>query len=394
VAFAFTDIKERISLKAFLQGLVGVALVYGLIAGYIVIRAKDTFESQQKRLITSTYSIIREQPEPVAPQPPISAQLPLDTVQVKQIPAVGRGENPPTTELKQEEPVIEAAPALIPAHNDAEGKLRAAPVDGLTEKTAAGTLPRVGDNGLTPFTAYKKPFSAGDHPVIAVAILDFGLSDVLAADILKEFPEGVSLVLSPYSTKPETWQKEARKTGHEIWMNLPLETERYPSLDDQGPQTILTSAGLSYNVERIQWALSRTQGYAGIAAFSDQAVERAPAMMQSVFKEIFTRGLGYFELNPRGSAMIETAALTSKAPFVRNHYFLGGKSLKDMEREARESGFVVTVVRPYPNTLKALKIWLDTLEQKGIYLAPLSAIAEILSDTKPVAASVQDAGHE
>ena len=47
----------------------------------------------------------------------------------------------------------------------------------MIEMTPQGALPKHAPNGLTPFEAYKKPFVDQGKPTIAIAIMDYGLSD-------------------------------------------------------------------------------------------------------------------------------------------------------------------------------------------------------------------------
>ena len=59
------------------------------------------------------------------------------------------------------------------------------------------------------------------------------------------------------------WSSRARGEGHEILLQVPMEPFDYPD-NDPGPQTLLSSLSGEQNVDRMQWLMSRFQGYVGV----------------------------------------------------------------------------------------------------------------------------------
>ena len=55
----------------------------------------------------------------------------------------------------------------------------------------------------------------------------------------------------------------AQRAGHEIFLDIPMEPVGYP-VNDPGPLTLLTSLGAVGNLSRLEKALGRTEGYAGV----------------------------------------------------------------------------------------------------------------------------------
>ena len=51
----------------------------------------------------------------------------------------------------------------------------------------------------------------------------------------------------------------------------------------------------------------------------------------------------------------------------------------NLETMAREHGQVVAVIKPYPVTFEKLATWIQTLEGKGLVLAPASAVTSAVS---------------
>ena len=54
--------------------------------------------------------------------------------------------------------------------------------------------------------------------------------------------------------------------------------------------------------------------------------------------------------------------------------------LAEVERIAQEVGAAVAVAQPYPVSLERLREWIQTLDEKGIALAPVSAVVNLQVD--------------
>lgn len=260
--------------------------------------------------------------------------------------------------------------------------LPAAPIEDLSEKGLNGLLPKTGPDGNTPFRAYRKPFTLNrDRPALAVVILDYGLSSALSEEILSALPSNISLVLNPYSSEAESWQKKARADGHEIWLSLPMETADFPA-SDPGAKAIMSRLSLKANQERLNWVLSRTTGYAGVAAFSDRTALKAETMFDSIGREIFKRGLGYLELSPARYSFYEPLAGEFNQPSVHNFIHLdfvaeNSAAQSAIDAQIQSIGGAVVTVEPSLQNIAALQNWFSQLEAKGVQIVPVSAIAAL-----------------
>lgn len=324
--------------KHFLIGLGVVAALYVLLFGYLFLRADHTLEQLQSTLVTD--SAVIERTDFAAPLAEIE-------------------------EPQQEQAEEQSADALFPA-----------PLEGLYEDTRDGRLPKISRDGATPFKAYRKPFIFPGKPLIAIGVLDYGLSESNASAALKDLPDTVSLILSPYAAYPEKWQKLARKNGHEVWLSAPAGMADFPDVDP-GPQALLSHAGPKYNTDRLKWIMSRTTGYAGLALGTDDVFASNATLLNTLLDEIHQRGLGVLETNVNAPAFTETYAVSENMPFIASNIYVRDTSLKALEKQAKEQGYVVALVDSHPSAIKALKIWLNTLPAKGLAAAPLSAIAEV-----------------
>jgi polysaccharide deacetylase 2 family uncharacterized protein YibQ len=263
--------------------------------------------------------------------------------------------------------------------------LPVAPIEGVYEETAQGILPVALPTGSTPFKEYRKPFVLNrDKPAIAIVVMDYGLSAPLSETFLKELPASVSFVLTPYALDPERWQKEARANGHELWMQLMVQTKAFPN-EDPGAKGLMTNVSIKYNQDRYLWTLARTTGYAGLAAFTDRSLDNGGPMFQSIAQDVFKRGLGYLELSPDRYSFFEPFAVEAGSPAAHSNFFLS--EIKSESAQAAEItkmiadiGGAVVTVKPTPKNIDALKAWITSLETQGVQIVPVSAIAGLNTD--------------
>lgn len=260
-----------------------------------------------------------------------------------------------------------------------------APIEGLSENKDGRALPvaRVQDD-LTPFQAYKRPFSpiAGKRQV-SIVVVDFGLSASMAQSMLDNLPPEISLVLSSYSADPSKWAAAARAYGHEFWMALPMQTEDFGD-SDTGPYTLLLNAPESENEARLFNILSSAAGYAGIVSEKNHVLSGADFDPKPVVSQIFGRGLAFAESTTDAPAFGLAAAMEFGFPYVQNNFWLDedlrpeaiDAALKKLEIQASYKGHAVAFVHPYPLAINKVQAWIKEADQKDIQIAPLSALVQ------------------
>jgi polysaccharide deacetylase 2 family uncharacterized protein YibQ len=253
----------------------------------------------------------------------------------------------------------------------------AAAVDlSLVEPGPFGPLPRIGPDGRRPLFAYAQPFDFSDRrPKVAVIILGLGLRADLF-DAALALPGPVGLQLSPYARDLPALVERARRAGHEVLLDLPMEPADYPA-SDPGPHTLLADNSREENLERLDWVLSRASGYAALAgaggrfAGSDQAA--------AVLNVLARRGLALIEV---GAGQLEGAAAAAGLPYASAPHALDqdpsapaiDRALGGLEAAALAGGSALGLAQDYPVSLERLRLWLKTLADKGLVLAPVSAV--------------------
>lgn len=246
----------------------------------------------------------------------------------------------------------------------------------LLEDGPFGPLPRIGPDGRRPFLAYARPFNLEDRrPKVAVLLLGLGLQrEHLNAALA--LPAPISLQFSPYAPDLPAMVERARRAGHEVLLDLPMEPADYPA-SDPGPHTLLADGGRDDNLKRLNWLLARASGYVALAgggaafARSDQAAV--------VLDVLARRGLALIELGGRHLAPAAAAAglpYASAQPAIDDDpsVLAIDYALAALEAQALATGSALGVAQGYPVSLERLRRWAATLEAKGLVLAPASAV--------------------
>lgn len=358
------------SWSSFLHGLVGCAIVVGLMGVWMAIRESDTLERAQHAVPSKTVIIERTHIE--KPVKTIIAPHESDDAQATPL----SGSDDDGVENTTENNTANAAPAN-------ENALPRAPIEGLYETRPEGQLPLANmQTGQTPFSEYKKPAALiPGRPTIAIVFVGGGLSGTLTHSILSDLPEDITLSISPYASGANNWFEQTRAEGHEVWMTLPLQTDMYPD-PDPGPYSILSGASMEQNQSRILNLLARGTGYAGLISLPDHSIKSDSPNIEPVIRQIFGRGLAFVDGRTDRPFFAETIARENAYPFGRANAWIGDDQspaevkaqLADAERYAQASGQAIVFVSPSPASINAIKTWSETLEARGLQLAPLSAL--------------------
>lgn len=295
------------------------------------------------------------------PETPASSPAPSLPVTVTEPPA-----SPPAV------PVVAETP---PASTPVRAPLHPAPNPALIESVGPLSLPKTAPDGMTPAEYYKKPFSlAKGMPLVAVVVRDLGLSPA-PTDAALALDEYVSLSFSPYAPKLNDQAAKARTSGHEFWLQVPMEPEGYPA-SDAGPFSLLRTVSAEENLKLLHQVMATATGYAGLVAPPAELFS-ANSLSGPLADDIKERGLRLVQHRavtalPRYDDMLipvsRTVAPTTTPEQLRI-------ILTEFESIARTRGHAVLSLPAAPGLLKELGAWIPTLSDKKLALAPLSAIA-------------------
>lgn len=252
----------------------------------------------------------------------------------------------------------------------------------LVEVTPDGPLPRIAADGRMPMRAYARPFDLSDQrPRVAVVIAGLGVSASTTQLALEALPGGVTLAFAPYASDVQRWVIVARERGHEVLVEVPMEPFDFPE-SDPGPHTLLTTASSGENAARLAWAMSRFAGYVGITNLLGGRFLGDTAAVEPVLRTVKRRGLLFFNNTATPHSAAEIAAADLDVPYAGGALVLDAVQSKseidarlaELEARARETGQAAASGFLFPVTVERVAAWADTLESKGLVLAPVSAI--------------------
>jgi polysaccharide deacetylase 2 family uncharacterized protein YibQ len=246
----------------------------------------------------------------------------------------------------------------------------------LIEDGPFGSLPRIAPDGRRPLLAYALPFNFDDQrPKIAILVVGLGLqTDATEAAI--ELPGEISLHFSVYAPDLTSWFERARRGGHEVLLDLPMEPLDYPA-SDPGPHTLLASSSSGENLKRLDWLLARATGYVALAGSGARFAtsERASPVLDVLAR----RGLALVEL---GQANLAATAAAVGLPYASAPTVIDADpstpsiddALAGLAAEALRKGSAMGLAQGYPVSLERLRRWAAGLGGKGLVLAPVSAV--------------------
>ena len=285
---------------------------------------------------------------------------------------------------------IEGAPARGPAQKLAlatpapfspgdPGAVIAEPVAELLRKTTHGFVPKIASNGRRPSKAYAKPYNGPKNkPRIAIVVGGLGLNKALTERAIEELPASVTLAFAPYAKNLDYWTERARKNGHEIAIELPMEAHTgAPSA--LGPAALLTNRTAAENLERLDWILSRFQGYFAATNYLGGKFSANPSSIKPVLDRLREAGVAYID----DTGAIRRAGAAGDWTIV-NRMITPGQSgtdagavkrdLSALEKIALRDGDALGKTFANDVAISEIAAWSRELANRDIAMAPASTV--------------------
>jgi len=263
-------------------------------------------------------------------------------------------------------------------------QLKKAPEPGLVEQGPHGPLPIIAEDGRQAWRVYARPFEDVEkRPRIAIIVTDLGPSAAASEAAIQRLPGAVTLAFAPYGTRVPELVEQARAAGHETLMAMPSEPPDFPR-NDPGPYTLLTSLSTAENLDRLETVLSRVPGYVGILTTSSGRFFTNEEALQPVLALLRRRGLLFVDGRGASRSVVQQLASAVGLPIAIGSRFLDAEAsrgaidarLAELEKIALESGSATGIGRAYPVTIERIAQWAETLADKGLALAPITAVVE------------------
>lgn len=256
------------------------------------------------------------------------------------------------------------------------------PDSALIEKTAAGNLPIASADGRRPFDVYARKWSGARGARVAIVIGGLGMSQTGTQQAIKKLQPEVTLGFAPQGNSVNRWMTNARRDGHEIVMQVPLEPFDYPNVNP-GRNTLTVSASPAQNVEDLRSTLAKTTNYTGVMNYMGARFTGDSAAMEPVMAELGKRGLLYLDDGTSARSVAAELALKNGVPYaagdavidqVRERGAILAK-LDELERIARAKGTAVGTGSAFDETVDAVRSWVSEARKRGIEIVPISALA-------------------
>lgn len=340
------------------------------------------------------------------PKVPEKAPAPEEVVPEEDVPAA---ESPDAASDTAEEPTDEAAApeaeVVEPVAEEAAAEPAAAPPEAHHEEAAPAAAPEHPAAAPAPPTTgplwqrNASAFANPEHqPIVVIVIAQAGLSRSSTETLLEALPQHVTLSFSPYADALSDWVSKARAKGHEVLLDLPMEPVDYP-LSDPGPLGLLTSNSAEEITQRLEDVLELSEGYVGVMSPMREQFTRRTDISETMLRSLQTHELMFLLGQPGDAPEFTELQKSVKAQVLFADMQIDmtparaaiDAQLAALEAKARERGFAVGVAQAYPVTVDALAGWAEALGQRGLLLAPASAVLRGEWQTPAAPATVGEA---
>lgn len=256
------------------------------------------------------------------------------------------------------------------------------PDKALIEDSETGPLPIRSADGRRPFDVYARPWSGARGARVAIVIGGLGVSQTGTQYAIDRLPAEVTLGFASQGNSLQRWMQTARRKGHELVMQVPLEPFDYPNVDP-GRNTLTVDGSVEANLKNLRWALSRITNYTGIMNYMGARFTADAAAMGPVMDELGKRGLLYLDDGSSARSVAPELALKAAVPIATADGPIDAvrdrgeilKKLDEMERVARAKGFALATGSAFDVTVDAVSSWVEEAKRRGIEIVPVSAVA-------------------
>ena len=255
------------------------------------------------------------------------------------------------------------------------------PNEELLEETAFGRLPVVGADGLRPMEQYARPWSGARGTRVAIVVGGLGLSQTGSQKAIRDLPPEVTLGFAASGNSLQRWVQEARRQGHEILLQIPLEPFGYPGTNP-GPDTLLAGDPAKVNIDRLHRSMTKITNYTGIMNYLGGRFLAEQAALEPVMRDIGKRGLLFLDDGSSAQSLSGGIAKAISAPQGFADILLDGevteasilRKLDELERIARRSGQAIGVASAFDESVAAISKWSREAGGRGIEIVGVSAL--------------------
>jgi len=265
-----------------------------------------------------------------------------------------------------------------------DARTAAFPNEDLLEETPEGKIPVIGLDGTRPMDQYARPWSGARGTRVAIVVGGLGLSQTGTQRAIRDLPGEVTLAFAASGNSLPRWMQEARRSGHEILLQMPLEPFDYPQTDP-GPYTLRTDAGTAKNLSELHRAMAQITNYTGIVNFMGGRFLSDADALEPVMRDVASRGLLFLDDGSSAQSLSGTVAGAIEAPHAFADLQLDGelsrpavlKKLDELERIARRNGTAIGIASAFDESVDAIREWCEEASGRGIEIVGVASLAAV-----------------
>lgn len=268
-----------------------------------------------------------------------------------------------------------------------DARMAATPNESLLEDSQFGRLPIVGPDGLRPLEQYARPWSGARGTRIAIVIGGLGLSQTGTQRAIEDLPAEVTFAFAASGNSLQRWMQEARRKGHELLMQIPMEPIDYPA-NDPGPLTLVTADGTKANLNRLHEAMGKITNYTGIVNYLGASYLSNPAAVEPILRDTAKRGLLFLDDGSSARTVTEKVAKPLGAPYAFADITIDGqldqqailRKLDDLERVAQRKGTAIGMGSAFDETIDAVAQWAKEAQGRGVEIVGVASLVSEKSE--------------
>jgi len=274
-------------------------------------------------------------------------------------------------------------PALISAGpmRGQDPRMAALPNEDLIEDTPQGRLPIVGPDGLRPMDQYARPWSGARGTRIGLVVGGLGLSQTGTQRAIRDLAPEVTLAFAAAGNSLQRWMQDARRDGHEILLQIPMEPFDYPD-NAPGPHALLVSRGATKNLAELHRSMGQITNYTGIMNYLGGRFLSEADALEPLMRDLGKRGLLFLDDGTSAQSLSGTlsgafgvphgfADLVLDSELSRNAIL---RKLDELERVARRNGTAIGVASAFDESVATIAEWMEEAGGRGIEFVGISAV--------------------
>ena len=335
---------------------------------------------------------------PAAPEKPVEEMV-TASAEKSDLPATAPLPEEPTPETGEEENVSTPLPAgsakiirvnpddaatpgikvLDPAKVIQDARVAHIPEPDLIED---GQLPKRAEDGRRPFDVYQRAWSGSRGARVAIVIGGMGVSQTSTQTAIDKLPPEVTLAFAPQGNSLSRWAQAARRKGHEILLQVPMEPFDYPQVDP-GRGTLIVEAAPQANLKVLHESMGRLTNYVGVVNYLGARFTSEEAALHPVLEDLGKRGLMYLDDGTSARSQADVLSAANRAPFAAADLVIDGvqekseilKSLDQLEATARAKGTAIATGTGFDVTVEAVAEWAKEAKKRGIEIVGVASLA-------------------